>query len=118
MNTPRKRPRGKLLPAQRDGRPVCYGLNQWCPGDSLFRLTQNHVANPINWDMRVCHTYYYVPWGRGNVGQDIWEGPNPPGPQTLIQAPPGLPPPRGSAGACGFRGHARAAKSTPGKLHA
>ena len=74
---------------------VCYGPNQWCPGDSLFHLTQNHVVNPINWDMRVCHTYYYVPWGQGNVGQDIWEGPNPPGPQTLIQAPPGLPPPPG-----------------------
>ncbi len=74
---------------------VCYGPNQWCPGDSLFHLTQNHVANPINWDMGVCHTYYYVPFGQGNVGQTIWEGPNPPGPQILIKAPPGLPPPPG-----------------------
>jgi hypothetical protein len=75
---------------------VCYGPNQWCPGDSLFHLTQNHVANQINWDMNVCHTYYYVPWGKGNVGYDIWDGPNPPGPQTLISAPPGLPPPPGT----------------------
>ncbi len=75
--------------------PVCYGPNQWCPGDSLFHLTQNHVANPINWDMNVCHMYYYVPWGKGNVGYDIWDGPDPPGPPTLIQAPPGLPPPPG-----------------------
>ena len=70
--------------------PVCYGPNQWCPGDSLFHLTQNHVANPINWDMRVCHTYYYVPWGRGNFGQDIWEGPNPPDPQTFAPPAPAI----------------------------
>lgn len=69
---------------------VCYGPNQWCPGDSLFHLTQNHVTNPINWDMHVCHTYYYVPWGQGNVGQDIWEGPNPPPPQTISPPPPAI----------------------------
>ncbi len=75
---------------------VCYGPNQWCPGDSLFHLTQNHVANPIKWDMNVCHTYYYVPWGQGNAGGDIWEGPNPPGPQTLPPRAPYLPPPPGT----------------------
>ncbi len=74
---------------------VCYGPNQWCPGDSLFHLTQNHVADPINWDMSVCHAYYYVPFGKGNAGYRIWDGPNPPGPQVPIQAPPGLPPPPG-----------------------
>ena len=74
---------------------VCYGPNQWCPGDSLFHLTQNHVADPINWDMSVCHTYYYVPFGKGNAGYRIWDGPNPPGPQVPIQSPPGLPPPPG-----------------------
>jgi hypothetical protein len=74
---------------------VCYGPNQWCPGDSLFHLTQNHVADPINWDMSVCHTYYYVPFGKGNAGHTIWDGPNPPGPQVPIHAPPGLPPPPG-----------------------
>ena len=74
---------------------VCYGPNQWCPGDSLFHLTQNHVANPIYWDMNACHTYYYVPRGTGNVGQDISEGPNPPGPQALPPRAPYLPPPPG-----------------------
>jgi hypothetical protein len=74
---------------------VCYGPNQWCPGDSLFHLTENHVANPIKWDMNVCHTYYYVPWGQGNVGGDIWEGTNPPGPQTLPPRAPYVPPPPG-----------------------
>ena len=35
---------------------ICYGPNQWCPGDSLLNLTQNHVYNPVTWDMNVCHT--------------------------------------------------------------
>ena len=61
----------------------------WCPGDSLFHLTQNHVANPINWDMNVCHTYYYVPWGKGNVGYNSWDGPNPPAPRPLFRRLPG-----------------------------
>jgi hypothetical protein len=62
--------------------PVCYGPNQWCPGDSLFQLTQNHVANPINWDMRVCHTYYYVPWA-GQCRSRHLGGRQSSGPQTL-----------------------------------
>jgi hypothetical protein len=96
---------------------VCYGPNQWCPGDSLFHLTQNHVTNPINWDMGVCHTYYYVPWGQGNVGQNIWEGANPPPPDTLSPPVPArrrcLP---GCAGTCGFQGPARAARSIVGPV--
>jgi hypothetical protein len=76
---------------------VCYGPNRGCPGDSLFQLTQNHITNPINWDMNVCHTYYYVPYGQGNVGQDIWEGANPPPPQTL---PPPHPLPPGTPSEC------------------
>lgn len=79
---------------------VCYGPNQWCPGDSLFHLTQNHVANPINWDMKACHTYYYVPWGQGNVGQNIWEGANPPAPQVITSAPPAFIPPNECAPYC------------------
>jgi hypothetical protein len=70
---------------------VWYGPNRWCPGDSLFHLTQNHVTNPINWDMKVCHTYYNVPWGQGNIGQNIWEGANPLPPETLPPPHP-LPP--------------------------
>ena len=76
------------------GNGICYGPNQWCPGDSLFHLTQNHVANPINWDMNVCHTYYYVQWGQGNAAPNIWDGANPPPPETLPESPPApqLPP--------------------------
>jgi hypothetical protein len=75
---------------------VCWGPNRWCPGDSLFHLTQNHVYNPVTWDMNVCHTYYHVAFDQGNQGQGIYEGPNPPPPQSLpAPPPPGLPPPPG-----------------------
>lgn len=30
--------------------------------------------------MNVCHTYFYVYHGQGNAAQNIWDGPNPPGP--------------------------------------
>src|SRR5436190_13637766 len=30
---------------------ICYGPNHWCPGDSLLYLTQNHVVDPVTWDM-------------------------------------------------------------------
>jgi hypothetical protein len=75
---------------------VCWGPNQWCPGDSLFHLTQNHVHDPVTWDMNVCHTYYHVPPDQANQGQGIYEGPDPPPPQAPPgRLPPGLPPPPG-----------------------
>jgi hypothetical protein len=76
---------------------VCWGANRWCPGDSLFHLTQNHVYNPVTWDMNVCHIYYHVARDQANQGQGIHEGPNPPPPLSLPPpAPPGLPPPPGT----------------------
>ena len=32
----------------------------WCPGQAL-------PFSNIQWDMSVCHTWYYVPFGQGNV---------------------------------------------------
>jgi hypothetical protein len=78
---------------------VCWGPNRWCPGDSLFHLTQNHVHNPVTWDMNVCHTYYHVAFDQGNQGQGIYEGPNPPPPQSLPPRGPYLPPPPGMSAA-------------------
>ena len=76
---------------------VCWGPNRWCPGDSLFHLTQNHVYDPVTWDMNVCHTYYHVARDQANQGQGIYEGPNPPPPLSLPPpAPPGLLPPPGT----------------------
>jgi hypothetical protein len=51
--------------------------HRWCPGQSLW-ITGNHVNNPVIWDNNVCHTYYIVYSGLGNVAQNIWDGPNPP----------------------------------------
>jgi hypothetical protein len=71
---------------------ICWGPNHWCPGDSLFHLTQNHVHDPVTWDMNVCHTYYHVARDQANQGQGIYEGPSPPPPQAPPPpAPPGLP---------------------------
>lgn len=32
----------------------------WCPGQTL-------PFGGLRWDMSVCHTYYFVPFGQGNV---------------------------------------------------
>jgi hypothetical protein len=68
---------------------LCYGPNHWCPGDSLFHLTQNHVYYPVTWDMNVCHTYWHVSQEDANQGEGIYEGPNPPPP---VAPPPPVPP--------------------------
>jgi hypothetical protein len=70
---------------------ICYGPNQWCPGDSLFHLTQNHVYNPVTWDMNVCHTYWHVAPDQANQGQGIYEGPDPPPPMAPPMGWPGGP---------------------------
>ncbi|MFN8071118.1 MAG: hypothetical protein U0R66_04825 [Mycobacterium sp.] len=62
------------------------GPCRWCPGDPPVQ-TGNHVTNPVVWDETVCHTYWYVYFGQGNVAQNIFEGETPPPPP-----PPGPPP--------------------------
>jgi hypothetical protein len=52
--------------------------HRWCPGQPL-PATGNHVTDPFRgWDMKVCHTYYYLWPGMGNVSNMIWDGDNPP----------------------------------------
>ena len=60
--------------------------HRWCPGQSLW-ITGNHNNNPVIWDNNICHTYYIVNFGMGNVAQNIWDGPNPP---PKPPPPPGL----------------------------
>lgn len=50
----------------------------WCPGQQPVPTTGNHITDPIRWDWNVCHTYYYVWPGMGNVSNVIWDGDNPP----------------------------------------
>jgi len=78
-------------PAQADPWPGCEkeaGPCHWCPGDEAPH-TGNHVTDPVVWDWNVCHTYWYVYPGQGNVANLIWDGddpppPPPPGPPALI----------------------------------
>ncbi|MDT5335738.1 MAG: hypothetical protein QOD90_1243 [Mycobacterium sp.] len=58
----------------------------WCPGELPVPATGNHIYDPLNWDWSVCHTYYYLYQGMGNVSNMIWDGDNP---------PPKPPPPMG-----------------------
>jgi hypothetical protein len=60
--------------------PSCteeHPQGNWCPGQPL-PPTGNHITNQLRWDNNVCHTYYYVNFGTGNVASNIWDGPNPP----------------------------------------
>ena len=47
--------------------------------------TGNIRVNRVIWDNSVCHTYWYVYPGQGEVAENIWEGDGPP--------PPPPPPP-------------------------
>ena len=62
------------------------GPCHWCPGDPPVQ-TGNLRVNPVVWDNNVCHTYWYVTPGQGNVAQNIFEGEVPPAPPPW---PPGL----------------------------
>ena len=55
------------------------GPCHWCPGDPPVQ-TGNMVVNPVIWDAGVCHTYWYVYPGQGNVSTMIFEGDTPPPP--------------------------------------
>ncbi|GAA2400393.1 hypothetical protein GCM10009856_05920 [Mycolicibacterium llatzerense] len=70
------------------------GPHRWCPGDSMW-ISGNHVTNPVIWDESVCHSYYLVQFGHGNVAQNVWDGPNPP-----EDDPPAGPAPNPLPGMC------------------
>ena len=65
------------------------GPCRWSPGDPPVQ-TGNLRVNPVVWDNNVCHTYWYVYHGQGNVAQNIFEGEAPPAPPP---PPPNLTPP-------------------------
>ena len=52
--------------------------HHWCPGQLPLPATGNHITDPLNWDWNVCHTYYFLWEGMGNVSNMIWDGDNPP----------------------------------------
>ncbi|ORV57126.1 hypothetical protein [Mycobacterium fragae] len=68
------------------------GPYTWCPGQSMDDPSgPNRYGNQYAWDMNVCHTWYRVDYGYGNVpriingtstlqGSSAWDGDNPPPP--------------------------------------
>ena len=73
-----------------------------CPGDPPV-ATGNIRVNPVIWDNNICHEYWYVYHGQGNVAQNIWDGPNPPGPPPAKGSSLRRPFRRGGAGASSCR---------------
>src|SRR5690242_6140241 len=64
---------------------------QWCPGQDMAFSPQTGSTGPGHnydgmWDMNICHTWYFVDYGMGNVptklppppGSNVWDGDNPP----------------------------------------
>jgi hypothetical protein len=80
---------GRPSPAPLNAWPGCppdhpEGPCHWCPGDPPVQTGNLRVA-PVRWDAHVCHTYWFVTHGQGNVARTIFEGDEPPPPP-----PPGL----------------------------
>jgi len=47
--------------------PGTATVNQWCPGQGL-------PFQEIRWDMNVCHNWFMVPFGKGNVSMVYPDG--------------------------------------------
>ncbi|BBX34595.1 hypothetical protein MMAG44476_23769 [Mycolicibacterium mageritense DSM 44476 = CIP 104973] len=65
------------------------GPYQWCPGQDMAFSPQTGSTGPgreFVWDMNVCHTFWFVDYGKGNVARNyppppesnVWDGDNPP----------------------------------------
>jgi hypothetical protein len=65
------------------------GPYQWCPGQDMQFSPQTGSTGPGRdklWDMNICHTWYFVDYGKGNVPSklppppesNVWDGLNPP----------------------------------------
>jgi hypothetical protein len=58
------------------------GPYTWCPGMSMSGVDENtHIGGPgtaVQWNMKICHTWYSVNAGMGNVTGDVWDGDDPP----------------------------------------
>jgi hypothetical protein len=63
------------------------GAHHWCPGD---KKTYPYVVNDgMDWDWTVCHTWWPVNYGWGNMTihgfpASVWDGDNPP-PEAIEQ---------------------------------
>jgi hypothetical protein len=68
------------------------GPYHWCPGQPLWN-PYYPAGRDLAWDMKVCHTWYYVYYHQGNVPykdgtpSDVWDGDNPPAPPPINCGP-------------------------------
>jgi hypothetical protein len=65
--------------------PGASGPYTCCPEDQaggLHPQTGRGCPPNPNWDKGVCHTWYGVVWGHGNVSPGVWEGSGPPPPEA------------------------------------
>jgi alkanesulfonate monooxygenase SsuD/methylene tetrahydromethanopterin reductase-like flavin-dependent oxidoreductase (luciferase family) len=83
--------------------PFAAQPHSWCPRQAL-------PFNNIQWDMEVCHTWYTVPFGQGNVRMVDLRG-NPLDsfisadiPAPMLTPPPPPPPPPPGTPFCSPRG--------------
>jgi alkanesulfonate monooxygenase SsuD/methylene tetrahydromethanopterin reductase-like flavin-dependent oxidoreductase (luciferase family) len=83
--------------------PFAAQPHSWCPGQAL-------PFNNIQWDTGVCHTWYTVPFGQGNVRMVDLHG-NPLDsfisadlPAPMLTPPPPPPPPPPGTPFCSPRG--------------
>ncbi|WP_081288548.1 hypothetical protein [Mycobacterium asiaticum] len=74
---------GLAAPAQAGPLPP----HTWCPGNSMVYSRYDMSSGPgvaYQWDMNVCHTWFWVQNSAGNVPykgelpSDVWDGENPP----------------------------------------
>lgn len=65
--------------------------HHWCPGDTMVFQPVPQMAQHtgpgtfFGWDMNICHTWFWVRSGMGNVpfkgsleGSNVWDGETPP----------------------------------------
>lgn len=63
------------------------GERHWCPGDDPRGEPGGaFITSPPNWDWNVCHVYYIVPAGQGNVSPGILADAPPPPPPVVCWA--------------------------------
>ncbi len=75
------------------GTAAAGGPYTWCPGQSMYSGIDvaSHTGAPgtdLPWDMSVCHEWWYVNWGSGNISPGIWDGDNPPPPPEALEPRP------------------------------
>lgn len=71
-------------PSAQSARADNQGPYHWCPGESMS--FPPGPGRDMVWDMSICHTFYFVDYGKGNVpssipgppGPWVWDGENPP----------------------------------------